>query len=135
MLLCFDCPAHMYSCTVYSVQPLYSRQKVLTVPQSESDRGEDQNIVSPRTQNSGDISDNVDLVTSNVSIRIILIHLQTLHHHEQCLAACLPCLRYGLNINYFIFPIVMEGFQIVVVHSVIFQIAYIEQMSFKNGCT
>ena len=53
MLLCFDCPAHMYSCTVYSVQPLYSHQKVLTDPQSESDRGEDQNIVSEHsvTQN------------------------------------------------------------------------------------
>ena len=50
VVLCFDCPAHMYNCTVYSVQPLYSRQKVLTVPQSESDRGEEQNIVSPRTQ-------------------------------------------------------------------------------------
>ena len=38
---------------LYSVQQLCrvsSRQKVLTDPQSESDRREDQNIVSPRTQ-------------------------------------------------------------------------------------
>ena len=74
--------------------------EVLTDPQSESDRREDQNIVSTRTQNTGDRSDNGgDLVASSVSIPIILIHLQTLHHHELCLAACLPCLRYGFNIN------------------------------------
>ena len=74
--------------------------EVLTDPQSESGRGEDQNIVSPISQNTADRSDNDGgLVANNVSIRIILIHLQTLHHHELCLAACLPCLRYGFNIN------------------------------------
>ena len=74
--------------------------EVLTDPQSESDRREDQNIVSTRTQNTADRGDNGgDLVASNVSICIILIHLHTPHHHEQRLAACLPRLRYGFNID------------------------------------
>ena len=56
VVLCCYVLIARHTCTIvqlYSVQPLYSHQKVLTDPQSESDRGEDQNIVSEHsvTQN------------------------------------------------------------------------------------